>query len=881
MKYIRFFIFLNLLLFPGHVKAQLSGIVDLLPHEMVIYSEEDFHRIRCEEYSYTDEYGKPELPVKVIRYVVPFDAEVTGINVEVIESRILPGNFRIYPAQPPIPSGGELPAFVPADSAIYASTVSYPGKRAEVTGDGYMYGYHVVTLRFYPVEYSPVKRQLIVNKLSYTLNYTLRPGAGDAVRSERQSARRAEMGKAMVRSFVVNPQDVERFGSNARIVEPGFNLSDTAGVFSSARRPLRANPVMEQLVPDYLIITNETLKPVFQRLADWKIRKGVPTVIKTIEEIDRNYSGNDLQERIRNFLKDAYKRWGANLFVLIGGDVDVVPARLYSSTNIPTDLYYTTVGGDWNNNKDNIFAGYTDEENNRVFFLGRAPVENSAEANVFIDKVLAYETTAGLPDLQYINNYFAVDGFLSIRHNVLSDGGKHILAPIKDILPAYVNYKLIFENHDCSGRLISEKDDSGDRFYNYGTPTGSCIPGDAELNRENFLSALNNGNNLGLQYAHIIYHMDHSSEYGLGAGMSDKNELLTISDIDGLQNGKYYQIIFSGGCHPANFTADCIAEHYLNLPESGCVAFIGNTDNGHGGEQKQFQLFCNNLYSDTIFSYKYALGYNFQQSLSRVIDEKNYRLHLLGDPEMPVWTNIPDSLEIGVNPTFCMKGENEITVTINNLPAGQEAIICLYKKDEGYIVRSVRQNGSYSFPFTVKTKGEVQLTVTSHNFIPFMMSLRIGNAGTGGCYITDMEIDDTDSSYTQGNGDRRCDAGETIEAYIKLCNANALTSLSGVTAKISCLSPYITLRDSILNFGTIRSGAIMRCDDPFCFTVAADAPEIWQSQQDRDAVIFYLDISDSRGGHYKDSVGVDVFAPEIEQRSKPVTWPEEIGRAHV
>jgi hypothetical protein len=43
------------------------------------------------------------------------------------------------------------------------------------------------------------------------------------------------------------------------------------------------------LVPDYIIITNNELKPVFQQLADWKTKKGTPAIIKTVEEIEPNY----------------------------------------------------------------------------------------------------------------------------------------------------------------------------------------------------------------------------------------------------------------------------------------------------------------------------------------------------------------------------------------------------------------------------------------------------------------------------------------------------------------------------------------------------------------------------------------------------------------
>ncbi|WP_373826652.1 C25 family cysteine peptidase [Bacteroides heparinolyticus] len=66
---------------------------------------------------------------------------------------------------------------------------------------------------------------------------------------------------------------------------------------------------------------------VFQELADWKTQKGIPTKVVTIEDISANYAGNDTQERIHNFLADVYDNYGT-LYVLFGGDVNVVPARM-------------------------------------------------------------------------------------------------------------------------------------------------------------------------------------------------------------------------------------------------------------------------------------------------------------------------------------------------------------------------------------------------------------------------------------------------------------------------------------------------------------------------------------------------------------------------
>jgi hypothetical protein len=98
---------------------------------------------------------------------------------------------------------------------------------------------------------------------------------------------------------------------------------------------------------DYLIITDNhlwneaTITPTgsagdlvaaFQRLADWKTKRGLKARVVSVSDIVNGVYGGfvagarDLQEVIRNFLKWAYSAWGIS-WVLLGGDVSVVPVR--------------------------------------------------------------------------------------------------------------------------------------------------------------------------------------------------------------------------------------------------------------------------------------------------------------------------------------------------------------------------------------------------------------------------------------------------------------------------------------------------------------------------------------------------------------------------
>ncbi len=90
---------------------------------------------------------------------------------------------------------------------------------------------------------------------------------------------------------------------------------------------------------EYVIITNAAMAPAFQALADWKTQKGVQAEVRTLEWVAATYPpGVDRAEQLRFFLADAYANWGT-LWVLLGGDSDVIPVRYAThALGLPPEL---------------------------------------------------------------------------------------------------------------------------------------------------------------------------------------------------------------------------------------------------------------------------------------------------------------------------------------------------------------------------------------------------------------------------------------------------------------------------------------------------------------------------------------------------------------
>ncbi|MCL2313572.1 MAG: hypothetical protein FWC41_14035, partial [Firmicutes bacterium] len=137
------------------LNAQVTDNYVITPNDLKIQSSGEYDILEIIDHSFSNEIGNPQLPVKIISFVLPYSSTVTGIEVSVIQEKI-EGSYYIFPVQPPRPlDGSAAPAFVEPNQAVYNSSAPYPNKIVEIINDGYTHGYHVVTVAIYPVEYHP------------------------------------------------------------------------------------------------------------------------------------------------------------------------------------------------------------------------------------------------------------------------------------------------------------------------------------------------------------------------------------------------------------------------------------------------------------------------------------------------------------------------------------------------------------------------------------------------------------------------------------------------------------------------------------------------------------------------------------------------------
>lgn len=140
----------------------------------------------------------------------------------------------------------------------------------------------------------------------------------------------------ILKKIIYNPNDFTVFyDSNSSELEKGSKSNGITKALSISSFP----SATDGFDVEYIIITNEDLVEPFERLANYKIKEGIVTVIKTVSWIIENYPGCDTQEKIRHFIQDAYIKWNTD-YVLLGGDTDIIPARVndFVSHDPVTDL---------------------------------------------------------------------------------------------------------------------------------------------------------------------------------------------------------------------------------------------------------------------------------------------------------------------------------------------------------------------------------------------------------------------------------------------------------------------------------------------------------------------------------------------------------------
>ena len=815
-----FLILAGILLF-GLAQAEADEIyqsVDFSTTDLVFSTSQGFDLIYLKGCDITDPVGEPQLPVRLLHVALPPGSKVEQVVVTKSESQILPNHYHVFPAQPPqILSLMDKPiSFVQPKPRVYSLIEQYPGKLVEYTETGFMGGYQLAGILVYPVQYIPSQKRIkFYSHIEFKIHYT--SGGKAPLPVKKRSKMVKTLYEGIMKKAVLNPK--------------GVSLK------------LKAEDISLSLLPpgdyEYVIITSSTFVSTFQPLADWKTKKGVPATIVATDWIYASYSGYDNAEKVRNFIKDAYQNWGT-IWVLLGGDTNVVPERIawamdceagfYPNENdIRCDLYFSDMDGTWDANGNHIYGEVEDSVDMYPdVFVGRASCSNQTKALALVNKLLTYELN---PPTDYTT---------------------------KMLFCAEILWSNPYTNSGLAKDLIDEKyvpaqfDPITKLYEDLGNETKTAV-----------IAAMNEGQN-------IINHDGHANYQVMGVG----NGYLYRSDMDALYNNPRNSILFSIGCYPAAIDYDCIGEHFINNPDGGGVAFIGNSRYGWGSPgnpeygysdryDREFfgALFARDFYhiGATVADMKaFFVPMSQQENVYRWC---MYQTNLLGEPEMPIWTDIPEYMTVEYSDTV-PQGSSLLTVTVFNTDEAYEpvsgALVCVMKKDEVYQRGLTDSEGQIDLDISPSSGGPLYVTVTAHNFIPYQDSAWVVSDGPYVQYHS-RQIDDAQG----GNGDGLVNPGESINMLVTLKNYGNDVAYNVDATLHSTGDPYLTLIDSVQEFGTIDPGETATGFGAYKFVVASDC-------SNEHVIYFDLEIDTGYGNSWRSMVAITVVTPALTYHSYSV-----------
>ncbi|HPF32603.1 MAG TPA: C25 family cysteine peptidase [Candidatus Sabulitectum sp.] len=640
--------------------------------------------------------GAPSLPVLSTPIALPHGTRAVSMEVLSVNWTALRGRHTVLPAteQVPLSLMGQTEIPLPSpDQAIYSSSEFYPGTAARLEDSSMLLGFPVAYVSVYPVRWNPASGTIEVAgdiQLRVTTEYT-----GDNYQVRARSAQTEARTRALVEASVVNPEMVQ--ASGAAII-----------------------PSRDLTYGEFVVITTPTYESYAEEFAEWKTRKGVPTGVYTTTWIQGQYSCADLQQEIRAFLTDC--RDEGVEYVLIWGDDNIIAGRdakiQYSSYTEypPVDLYWadindTAPGADqWNSNGNSVWGEWGSSGDNVDYhpdlFTGRASVNSAAEAELFIDKVLAYEQVGS-------TDYFET-------------------API-EMRVGYTTEQLW---PGCWGSAGAEI--ISDMVPSSGWEEEKCYDS-AGNNSSSITTAMINAG------PHHVYHASHGSQtsFSLPGGSYTTSNFMSLTNISG---GGLPAIWNSISCLIGHLDGyECMGDAWLASPNGG--GFGGfNARYGWGSPSSPgngaSEVLCQAIYEEHWDENALTLGGmhfmgrdEMNPGSDQVMDWCVKEYNLFGEPELPIWT--ADAQQLSATHPSSISGSTSVTVTVT---AGGSPVsgarVCLYKGDswataDVYEVAVTNGSGQVTISVAPSTTGTMLVTAWKHNCIAYLGSMSVGGTGIG------------------------------------------------------------------------------------------------------------------------------------------------------
>ncbi len=563
----------------------------------------------------------------------------------------------------------------------------------------------------------------------------------------------------------------------------------------------------------YLILTNEVLGGYVAPLVEWKERKGFDVVVHPIY-----YDGISTEE-IKDYVQEAYDTWDRPPeFVLIVGDVNAPNMRFpaYRVQNPGrndewdvTDLPYVLLEGD---------DYYPDA------FIGRISTDSpsSTVTRNVIQRIIDHEQQSYRPDedSRFFDRYVSWFNNATLFAGNFSDGGNPIISPVETTV--------------WLGDHLRRLGWDVEEFYYRGQQGDTRDAGP-------IIESLNN------RHPNIFAYR----------GWADANgphyPQFHIPDLVELDNGPLLPVWTFFVCNTGDFGNNnvnpCFGEAVIALGDRnrpiGALSFFGPSD----------------LHTKTIFNnpliagYYTALLYKHQRVLGPLtLFSKNelwagfpdlrgpdnyvefyfHVYNILGDPEVNLFLNAPDLLEVNHPAEFSIGDSNIPVVVRSNGNPVVNALVNVQFDDETNVSVLTDLNGVANVPVQISAEGEIDITVIGYQKVPYLTTVNI--------VAPEMMVGFAGVEVSNEFGDDRMVVGTPVEFTVTLQNFGQ-NAANGVTATLSSEMNSVTVESADASFGDIAAGGTAVSDNPFRIIIE---PRVWSWIP----FPFYLTIEDGSGNSW-------------------------------
>jgi hypothetical protein len=362
--------------------------VNVLAPEYQIYKGE----FVSEHASFIGKTGAPNLPCRNVTIALPPAAIVESVRFTGAQCEL--GIFSILPVQPALPLMNDkaikkiMEQYTQAKDKFYSSNNIFPEEYGVLLSKGGLRKYTLVNVACYHFAYNPVSKKLYYTPyVNVEIKYRIPPSGSD----------RAQFYKRLNNDITFDD-----------IAEQTIYNWEDAKQWYYTDTPDRAD--------GYTVITTAALQNSVDTLVSLRQNQGYDVNVITKEYIESNIPGDDLEQKIRNYLRDNM----ADIeFVLLVGTIVDIPMRYLVPFNddpdspfndldvspIPSDVYYTELTDpcslSWNSDRDQYYGEVYDSlmqpngddspDYHADIHLGRIPFTTQSNIEEISAKLVSFD----------------------------------------------------------------------------------------------------------------------------------------------------------------------------------------------------------------------------------------------------------------------------------------------------------------------------------------------------------------------------------------------------------------------------------------------------------------------------------------------------------